>query len=125
VLADDEDAVVGLISRLLVPAFDIIASTANGREAVSIVLQQEPDLLVLDIGLPVMHGMDVLALLKQKQSATQVIYLSTFADRHLATATLSAGASIFLFKSQVYSDLSKAFAAVMDGHTFVSVEETR
>jgi len=125
VLADDEEAVVALITRLLAPEFDIIASTENGREAASLVLQQEPDLLVIDIGLPVLHGMDVLALLRQKQSTTKVIFLSTFADRRLSAGALAAGASGFVFKCQLYTDLPKALEAIMAGATFVSVEETR
>jgi DNA-binding NarL/FixJ family response regulator len=125
VLADDEEALLRLISRFLGPTFDIVASARNGREAVSLVLQLQPDLLVLDIGLPVMHGLDVLAILKQKRSPTKVVFLSTFADRHLSAAALSAGATGFVFKAQVYTDLPQALDAVVAGRTFVSKEEVK
>ena len=124
-LVDDEEAILRLIAQFLRPNFEIVATAANGREAVSLVLQLQPDVLVLDIGIPVLHGLDVLAMLNQKQTATKVVFLSTFADRRLYTAAAAAGARAFVFKSQMYSDLPRAMEAVMAGQTFSSVEETR
>ena len=114
-----------LTTQLLLPKFEILGTARNGREAVSIVLQLQPDLLVMDIGIPVMHGLDVMALLHQKQIDTKVVFLSTFADRDLSTAAMASGARAFVFKAQIYTDLPRALDAVLAGHTFVSSEETR
>jgi DNA-binding NarL/FixJ family response regulator len=125
VLVDDEEAILRLMSQFLRPKFEIVATASNGREAVSIVLQSEPDIVVLDIGVPVMHGLDVIALLNQKKVATKVVFLSTFADRQLYTAAAAAGARAFVFKSQMYTDLPRAMEAVLAGQMFVSSEEKR
>lgn len=125
VLVDDEEAILRLMSQFLRPKFEIVATASNGREAVSIVLQSEPDIVVLDIGVPVMHGLDVIALLKQKKVATKVVFLSTFADRQLYAAAAAAGAYAFVFKSQMYTDLPRAMDAVLAGQMFVSSEEKR
>jgi DNA-binding NarL/FixJ family response regulator len=63
------------------------------------------------------------ALLNQKKAATKIIFLSTFADRHLFSAALASGAHAFVFKSQIYADLPRAVEAVLDGRIFVSSDE--
>ncbi len=125
VLVDGEEAVLRLMSRFLQPTFEIVATAENGREAVSIVLQQQPDVLVMDIGVPVLHGLDVVALLNQSKIATKVVFLSTFGDRHLFAAALAAGAHAFVFKSHMYADLPQALEAVLGGRIFVSSEENQ
>ena len=122
-LVDDEEAVLRLISRFLRPKFDVVATGRNGREAVSIALDLQPDLLVLDIGVPVLHGLDVLGMLRKHGTTTKVVFLSTLADRHLSEAAIASGAHGFVFKSRMYEDLPKALDTSLAGQTFVSLEE--
>ena len=100
-LVDDDEAVLRLIARFLRPKFDIVATARNGREAVSIALELQPDLLVLDVGVPVLHGLDVLGMLRQHGTTTKVVFLSTFADRQLSATAMASGARGFVFKSRM------------------------
>src|SRR5262245_42740035 len=122
VIVDDEEAVLPLLLKILGTKLEIVGTASNGREAVSLVLELRPDLLVLDIGIPVVHGLDVVALLNQKKVATRIIFLSTFADRHLFS---SGGASVphaFVLTSQMYADLARDVEAVLADRIFVSSE---
>jgi DNA-binding NarL/FixJ family response regulator len=106
------------------PGFSVVAQAAHGREALELLGQAAPDLLLLDIGLPDMSGIEVaheaLAILPN----LRIIALSGYADKIFVDEMLKAGAKGYVVKSAGTHELIIAIQAVMAGHVFLSPEIT-
>jgi DNA-binding NarL/FixJ family response regulator len=120
VLADDNDEILKKVSRLLRADFNILASALNGRAAMSLALELQPDVLVLDVSMPVLDGYQVCTLLKLTTLNTRVIFLTAFADTPMIEAAFRAGGRAVVFKTHMQTDLPIAIAEVLAGRTFLS-----
>jgi DNA-binding NarL/FixJ family response regulator len=119
-IADDCESMRRAISRLASTRGEIIGSVGNGQAAVDAVLELRPDLIVLDILMPVLDGIQVLRRLRAAGSSCRVLMLTGLEDKDFASAALQAGANGFVFKSRMGTDLLHAIEEVLAGHTFVS-----
>jgi len=123
VLADDDDEIVKTVTRLLRPDFAVIGTAPNGREAMSLALELEPNLLLLDVAMPVLDGLQVCTLLKLTTLNTQVIFLTCFADPSMIEAAFRAGGRGVVFKAHMQEHLRTAISEVLAGRTFLSTTE--
>lgn len=98
----------------------VIAEAGSGAEALASVRQQRPDLVVLDIGIPKMDGLSVIARLQadSRDTAPKILVLSAQSPEHLATRCLHAGAAGFVYKEKELHELVAAAQAVMQGNTY-------
>jgi DNA-binding NarL/FixJ family response regulator len=102
------------------PQWQIIAEVSDGSEAVQKVAHLKPDLIVLDIGLPKLNGIEAARRIRQLSPSSKIIFLSQNNDRDIVQAALSTGALGYVQKTDVRSDLLPAIEAVLQGRQFVS-----
>lgn len=121
-LADDHTLFREGLARLLgdVPGYTVVGEAGDGIDAVERVAALIPDVLVLDIVMPRMNGIDAARELTRQQVATHIVMLSAHAEETYVTRALKAGASAYVTKSAGIAELVQALDAVTQGRTFVS-----
>ena len=120
-LADDHGIVRrGLRGLLEAEGLTIVGEAADGLEAVHLCEEQQPDLLILDIGMPKLSGIEVAARAQKMSRPPGVIILSVHGDESYIMRALAAGANAYLLKSATDEDLMPAVRAVAAGKPFFS-----
>jgi two-component system, NarL family, response regulator DesR len=124
VIAEDQGMVLGALAALLEIEGDIsvLNQARNGKDALHAVLEQKPDVLITDIEMPEMTGLDVAAELKRRRSAARVIILTTFARAGYLRRALEAGASGYLLKDMKAEQLADAVRRVHQGLRVIDPE---
>ena len=121
-LADDHKLIrTGL--RLIVdqhPEFTVVAEADDGRQAVALVEATKPDVVVMDIGMPRLNGIEAAAQISKSHPEIAVVMLSMHSDEGYVLRALKAGARGYLLKDSAEADLARAIAAVIDGKSFFS-----
>ena len=102
------------------PRWQIIAEVSDGSEAVQKVADLKPDLIVLDIGLPKLNGIEAARRIRQLSPGSKIIFLSQNNDRDIVQVALSTGALGYVHKTYAKSDLLRAIEAVLQCRKFVS-----
>jgi two-component system response regulator DesR len=117
VLAEDQAMVLGALAALLEmePDIAVIARAATGRAALDAVLKHTPDVLVTDIEMPLMTGLEVAAAIRTSHPATRTIILTTFARPGYLRRALDAGARGYLLKDHPAAELADAVRRVHSG----------
>ncbi|MFQ5965814.1 MAG: response regulator [Candidatus Scalinduaceae bacterium] len=121
-LADDHPIVRKGIKALLDVQDDInvIGEAKDGREAIEKAKQMVPDLVIIDIMMPDLNGIEALREIKRAIPETKVLVLTMYDDEDFINQTLQSGASGYLLKESAVSDLISAIEAIMKGDTFLS-----
>jgi two-component system response regulator NreC len=121
-LADDHNLIrAGL--RLVVaqqPDFVVAGEASNGREAVAMAESLAPDVVVMDIGMPDLNGIEACRQIREKHPETQVVMLSMHSDEGYILRALKAGARAYLLKDSAEADLARAIHAAAEGKSFFS-----
>jgi DNA-binding NarL/FixJ family response regulator len=122
VLADDHRLVCEGLAALLgsVSGLEVIAQVHNGLEAVSIVRQLRPDVVVMDLMMPGLNGIEATRQVVRSNPRTKVLCLSVHIERHLVNAMLDAGASGYVLKDCAFEELATAIHAVAAGRAYLS-----
>ncbi|MGB8583132.1 MAG: response regulator transcription factor [Candidatus Sulfotelmatobacter sp.] len=117
VLAEDQGMVLGALAALLEIEGDIsvVAQARNGKEAIDAVLAHKPDVLITDIEMPLMTGLDTAAELKRRRLSTRVIILTTFARAGYLRRAMEAGALGYMLKDMRAEELAEAVRRVQQG----------
>ena len=120
-VADDHPAIVDAIARFLAdePDVELVGRAADGEEALALIERRGPDVAVLDIRMPNLGGIEILARLSEIESPPPVILFTGFPERSLLLDALDAGARGFLRKEAPLSDLLRAIRAVAEGGTYI------
>jgi two-component system, NarL family, response regulator DesR len=124
VIAEDQKMVLGALAALLSiePDIRVVGQAGDGREALQLVFKHRPDVLLADIEMPQLSGLEVAAELKQRHAATRVIILTTFARPGYLRRALEAGASGYLLKDAPAAALADALRKVHAGGRAVDPE---
>ena len=123
ILLADDHTVVRKGLRLLLesqPGFAVAAEASNGREAVALAEEQRPDVVVMDVAMPVLNGIEAARQISGKLPSVAVVFLSMHSDEGYVLKALKAGARAYLLKDSAESDLINAVKAVSDGKAFFS-----
>ena len=119
-LADDHTLVVEAFTKLLEPDFEIVGAVADGRTLLRKARELKPDVVVLDLGMPLLNGVDAGKQLKKILPETRIVVLTMSEDFDLAADALRHWASAYLLKKSAASELAKAIRAVLKGGTYVT-----
>jgi DNA-binding NarL/FixJ family response regulator len=119
-LADDHTIVVQGLGSLLQDEFDLVASVDNGLELVALAKETRPDVIVADISMPRLSGLDALRRLRAEGIHIKVIFLTMHADPSLASEALRAGADGYLLKHSAGDELIHAIREVLVGGVYVT-----
>jgi DNA-binding NarL/FixJ family response regulator len=120
-LADDNAAILDVVSRLLKNhQCNVVARINNGAEVVRESLRLRPDVVVLDISMDTLNGIDIARELSQSGNSSKVIFLSVHEDPDFVNAAMGAGGSGYVVKSRVATDLCSAVDAVLSDRKFLS-----
>lgn len=127
VVAEDQSMVLGALAALLETESDIVVvgQAHNGEEALALVERERPDVLLTDIEMPGLTGLDVAGALAQRRSRTRVIILTTFARAGYLRRALDAGASGYLLKDSPAEELANAVRRVRAGGRVIDPELAR
>jgi DNA-binding NarL/FixJ family response regulator len=117
VLADDHAGVRAYVRRLLqrTPGIEVIGEASNGNEALQLVNQLQPDVLLLDMEMPVLSGVEVARRLRAENSPVRVLALSAYDDRQYVLEMLSNGAAGYLTKDDAPDFIVEAVRSVAEG----------
>jgi DNA-binding NarL/FixJ family response regulator len=119
-VADDHEAMLDTLVRMLSREFDIVAAVTDGISAVTRAAELEPDLLVLDIAMPGLNGIAAAARLKEQGSTAKVVFVTNMRDREFVEESLALGDIGFVVKDRLVADLLPAIRRVLAGESFVS-----
>ncbi len=123
ILLADDHTVVRKGLRLLLesqPGFTVVADAADGREAVALAAQHSPDVVVMDVAMPGLNGIEAARQIVAKSPETAIVFLSMHSDEGYVLKALKAGARGYLLKDSADHDLINAVRAVTDGKAFFS-----
>jgi DNA-binding NarL/FixJ family response regulator len=118
-IADDHSVVAEGLRSLLEKKYDVVGMVANGRELLAEAPKLKPDVIVLDIGMPLLNGLDAAARLNSSPQ-TKLVFLTMKDDPNLAAAALKLGAVAYVLKHAAASELLKAVSEVLQGRSYVT-----
>ena len=119
-LADDHEAVLARVRVVLGKEFEIVGSVMNGNDAVTEVLRLDPDVLVIDISMPGLNGLQAASRVQSRHTRTKIVFLTVHDDQDFVAAAFGAGASAYVTKSQITTDLIPAIHEALQGGRYVS-----
>ena len=119
-LADDHALLLGAFEKLLAAECEIVGPVTDGRELVLAAQRLKPEVIVLDIGMPLLNGLEAGRQIKQVLPATKLVYLTMNEDSDLAAEAFRAGASAYLLKRSAPSELLTAIREVTRGRSYVT-----
>ena len=119
-VADDQPQILEVVAALLEKSFDVVDLAPNGLAALEASLKLEPDLVVLDISMPGMNGIEVARELRKGASSAKIVFLTVHEDSQILANCLSAGGLGYVVKELVDSDLIPAVYEALAGRVFVS-----
>jgi DNA-binding NarL/FixJ family response regulator len=119
-LADDHTLILEAFKTLLEPQFEIVGMVADGRRLLQVAPALKPDVVLIDIGMPMLNGLDAGRQLKKILPSVKLIVLTVNEDYELAVEALSDWASGYLLKNSAGSELVKAIGYVLKGKQYVT-----
>jgi DNA-binding NarL/FixJ family response regulator len=119
-LADDHEEFLAVEARLLEPEFEVVTTARDGQAVLKETARLGPDVLILDISMPVLDGIQTARLLKASGSQAKIIFMTVHGDPDYVHAGLAAGALGYVVKSRLATDLLPALREVLAGRAFVS-----
>ena len=119
-LADDHTLVAEAFKQLLEPEYSVVGTVTDGRTLLAVAPKLNPDIILLDISMPLLNGLDAGRRLKQAMPAVKLIYLTVNEDPQLAAEAFRLGAAGYVVKSAVASELFQAIQEVLKGKSYVS-----
>ena len=119
-IADDHTLVADLCKQLLETEFEVVGTVSNGRAMVRAVAEMKPDVIIVDIAMPILNGLDASAQAKQIAPCIKVIFLTMNPDIKLAAEAFRRGASGYLLKTCAFSEMVTAIREVLRGNSYIS-----
>lgn len=123
ILLADDHSIVREGLRLLLERdgdMEVVAEAEDGREAVRLAIEMSPHVVIMDIGMPELNGIEATRKIADERPTTKVIVLSMHCDKRYVAAALKAGAAGYIWKNGCYKDLRSAVQSVMNGQRYLS-----
>ena len=119
-LADDHGDVLDTVARLLVPEFDVVGAVTDGYGLLSAAERLKPDVVIVDISMPILNGIEAVRRLMESGSLAQVVFLSVHESSDYVRAALATGALGYVVKPRLGVDLNVAIEEVHAGRSYLS-----
>lgn len=119
-LADDHQALLQRVTALLQSTFEVVGAARTGREMISEALRLHPDVIVADISMPELSGIDAVRELRETGSTAKLVFLTIHSEDEFVSACLAEGALGYVVKGHMKTDLIPAINAALEGHSFIS-----
>jgi len=120
ILADDHTLILDALRKLLEPEFEVVGTFGDGHSLVEGAPQLKPNVIVLDIGMPIMNGLNAGQRLKRLMPAVKLVYLTMNHDQDMAAEAFRLGASGYLLKNSAGAELVAAIREVARGGSYVT-----
>jgi DNA-binding NarL/FixJ family response regulator len=121
-LADDHKIILDGLRGVLEDSFEIVACVTNGRDLVDTAVRLHPDVIVADISMPLLNGIEAVRMLREAGCGAKVVFLTMHPDPTYATRALQAGGSGYVLKHSASDELVSAIQEVLRGGTWISAE---
>ena len=119
-LADDHTLLLDAFKALLEPEFDVVATVVDGRTLLDECARLHPDVVVLDIAMPLLNGLDAGRQLRSRRDVPKLIYLTMNPNPDLAGEALQFGASGYVLKSSAATELTQAIREALKGRSYIT-----
>src|SRR5262245_1151027 len=124
-LADDHRLIREAFTRLIESECDVVGGVADGRAVLAEALALQPDIVVMDVAMPLLNGLDAARQLRETMPKVKVIFLTMNEDPDIAAEAFRVGAAAFLLKNSAASELLLAIREVSQGRSYVTPLATR
>lgn len=119
-LADDHDMVVEAFRRMLEPELEVVGTAGDGRELIDLALELKPDVIIADIGMPRMNGLEAGQVIRKQLPSAKLVLLTMNQDTDYAAAAFRMGAHGYLLKNSAGSELTLCLKAVCAGRRYLT-----
>jgi DNA-binding NarL/FixJ family response regulator len=120
VMADDHTLVLEGFRKLLEEDFDLVAVAEDGRELVAAVIEHKPDVILVDISMPLLNGIEAARQVKKAHPSGKIVFVTMHGDPAYVAAALNAGASGYVLKRSAASELAVAIREVLAGRSYLT-----
>lgn len=119
-LADDHTLILGALEKLLAGECEVVGQVSDGRALLTATERLKPDIVILDISMPLLNGLEAGRQIKHRFREVKLIFVTMNEDADLAAEAFRSGASGYLLKRSAASELTTAMREVMLGHTYIT-----
>ena len=125
ILADDHRLVSEALQKLMAAHFEVVDTVSDGHQLLRSALTLKPELVLIDVGMPLLNGLEAGRELKGKLPTVKLVFLTMNEDPELAVEAMKAGASCYVLKSCAGSELLEAMRMAIRGKTYISAQIAR
>jgi DNA-binding NarL/FixJ family response regulator len=118
-LADDNEKILAFVRTVLGEEFEIVGAVMNGQDAIAEVRRLDPDVLLIDISMPILNGLEAVSSMRFVHR-TRFVFLTVHEEKVLVDAAFAAGATGYVAKSDLITDLVPAIFEVLEGRKYIS-----
>ena len=119
-LADDHPRFPEMEARLLEPEFEVVGKVGNGQALIEEAMRLKPDIIITDISMPILNGIEAVERLKKSGCASRIVFLSVHSDTDFVTKCLATGALGHVLKSRIATELIPAIRHALAGNILIS-----
>jgi len=119
-LADDHALIIEGFKRILENRYDLVGTAPDGRTLIESAKTLQPDVIILDVSMPLLNGIDAAAHLKKLCPTAKLIFVTMHADTEYVRSAFEAGASAYVLKRSAVDELEQAIRAVLAGHSYIT-----
>lgn len=119
-VVDDHPATLEVIARILATKFDVIGKVGSGAAALDAAEDLKPELVVLDISMPMISGIEIARILRKKNPNTKIVFVTVHSDPDFLSEALDAGGLGYVIKPRLATDLVRALNEAVLGRRFIS-----
>ena len=119
-IADDHTLIVEAFRKLLEPQYDVVATVPDGRALLQVASQVRPDIIIVDIGMPLLNGLAAGQQLKKTMPKVKLVYVTMNEDPDVAAEAVESGASVYLLKSSAASELLRGIHQALKGGSYIT-----
>ena len=119
-IADDHTLIVEAFRKLLEPQYEVVATVPDGRALLDVASKTRPDVIIVDIGMPLLNGLAAGQQLKRIMPKVKLVYVTMNEDPDIAAEAVEGGASVYLLKSSAAAELLKGIHEALKGGSYIT-----